>query len=361
MNAAGPGAGRPVVPGRRRRGSAHARHEAPGRGLPEEPEPAGALPRPLPLEWARDGATWPHADKSRFVSAGGWRWHVQVHQPAGPAAQEPAVAPGGDAQPAVLLLHGTGASAHSWRTFAPLLAGAGHRVLVPDLPGHGFTRAEGRMPLTLPAMGAAVAALLQALRAEVRWVIGHSAGAAVAAQLALEGAIAPRALVAFNGALLPLQGPAGTLFSPVARWLALNPLVPSLFAWYASQPAVLRRLVDGTGSSIDDEGRALYGRLVRDPTHVAGALAMMASWDLRPLQRALPALAVPLELLVGTGDRTLPPAHAERVRALLPAARITRLPRLGHLMHEEQPLAVWARLRRLLPALALDGGAAVAL
>ncbi len=328
------------------------------------------------LDWARDAATWPHADKSRFVSAGGWRWHLQVHGPgaadlvaADQPAHGPAVRPSGArshphrrheaegvagrvGHPLMLLLHGTGASAHSWRTFAPLLAAAGHTVLVPDLPGHGFTRAEGRELLTLPAMAQALTALLAALGGEVRWVVGHSAGAAVAAHLALEGAIAPRALLAFNGALLPLQGPAGTLFSPMARWLALNPLVPSLFAWYASQPSVLRRLVDGTGSVLDDEGRALYGRLVRDPAHVAGALAMMASWDLRPLQRALPKLATPLELLVGGGDKTLPPTHAERVRTLVPRARITRLGKLGHLMHEEAAGTVWERLRSLQPGLA---------
>jgi magnesium chelatase accessory protein len=142
------------------------------------------------------------------------------------------------------------------------------------------------------------------------------------------------------------------MFSPIARWLALNPLVPTLFAWQASHPAVLRRLLEGTGSRLDDEGRALYARLVRDPRHAAGALAMMASWDLRALARELPRLAVPLELLVGTADRTLPPSHAERIRACLPSARVTPLRGLGHLMHEEDAAGVWAVLCRLQPALA---------
>jgi magnesium chelatase accessory protein len=87
---------------------------------------------------------------------------------------------------AVLLLHGTGASAHSWRTLAPLLA-ARHDVIAPDLPGHGFTRAEGRRPLTLPAMAQALAALLRVLGVRPRWIIGHSAGAAIAAQMCLQG------------------------------------------------------------------------------------------------------------------------------------------------------------------------------
>lgn len=307
--------------------------------------------RPPPLDWSRDGPTWPHAEVSRFVVAGGWRWHVQHWRaaPGGRAAKADA-APAAE-RPVVVLLHGTGASAHSWRHLAPLLAQK-HEVIAPDLPGHAFTRAEGRRELTLPAMAEAVSALLQALQRRPRWLIGHSAGAAVAVQMVLQGAVAPSALVALNGALLPLQGSAGTLFSPLARWLALNPLVPHLFAWHAAQPVVLRRLLQGTGSRLDDEGQALYGRLVGDPLHVAGALGMMASWDLQPLVRGLPKLQVPLELLVGEGDRTLPPAHAERVRLLAPSARLTRLAHRGHLMHEEDAAGVWHALQRVQPAIA---------
>jgi magnesium chelatase accessory protein len=300
------------------------------------------------LDWSRDASTWPHAESSRFVLADGWRWHVQHLgvQPGSHAAH----------RPVVLLLHGTGASAHSWRQLAPLLA-QHHEVIAPDLPGHAFTRTEGRRPLTLPAMAEGVAALLRALQRRPRWVIGHSAGAAVAAQMCLQGSVEPQALVALNGALLPLQGSAGTLFSPLARWLALNPFVPLFFAWQAAQPSVLRRLVDSTGSHIDDEGRALYGRLVRDPSHAAGALGMMASWDLRPLVRDLPKLRVPLDLIVGEGDRTLPPSQAEQVRALVPGARLTRIPARGHLAHEEDAAGVWNVLKRLWPELGCAGPA----
>jgi len=305
------------------------------------------MARPQALDWSRDAASWPHAEASRFVSAGGWRWHVQQM---GAAARQAVH------RPVVLLLHGTGASAHSWRHLAPLLARR-NEVIVPDLPGHAFTRAEGRRELTLAAMAEGVTALLGTLQRRPRWVIGHSAGAAVAAQMCLQGAVEPQALLALNGALLPLQGSAGTLFSPLARWLALNPFVPHLFAWHAAQPAVLRRLVASTGSQIDEEGRALYGRLVRDPSHVAGALGMMASWDLQSLARDLPKLRVPLELIVGEGDRTLPPSHGERVRALLPGARLTRIPGHGHLMHEEDAGGVWNVLKRLQPDLDPLGGA----
>ena len=75
---------------------------------------------------------------------------------------------------------------------------------------------------------------------------------------------------------------------------------------------------------------------------------MMANWDLAPLLRDLPRLEPDLLLVVGERDRTIAPAKAERIAAILPAARIERLPGLGHLAHEERPdLAAGIVLREL--------------
>lgn len=277
-----------------------------------------------PLDWAADGPGWPHHAASRFVERPGLRWHVQQF----------AAPPGA---PTLLLLHGTGASTHSWRGLIDELAGR-VGLLAVDLPGHAFTgRPADARALSLPGMAAVLADLLHALGAAPALVVGHSAGAAVGAQLCLDGALRPAALVAVNGALLPLAGLAGSLFSPVARLLARSTLVPRLFSWQASDPAVCRRLLDGTGSRLDDAGAALYRRLLEDPGHVAGALGMMARWDLHALHSALPRLAVPLHLLVAERDLTLPSDQARRLHDALPQATLRRLPGLGHLAHEEAP------------------------
>jgi magnesium chelatase accessory protein len=119
--------------------------------------------------------------------------------------------------------------------------------------------------------------------------------------------------------------------------IALNPLVPRLFAWRAGDEATIDGLLRGTGSTLDAEGVALYRLLARNPTHVAGALAMMANWDLPSLERDLPRLQPQLTLVVGDQDGTIPPATALRVQSLLPQAERIALPGLGHLAHEEQP------------------------
>jgi magnesium chelatase accessory protein len=170
-------------------------------------------------------------------------------------------------------------------------------------------------------------------------VVGHSAGAAILARMCLDGMIAPAALISLNGALVPLPAMPEELFGPIARALTAFDVVPRLFAWQASSPRALQRLVDSTGSTLDAEGVALYRRLASNPGHVAAALAMMANWGLKALERDLPRLAAALTLVTSAGDRTVPPGEARRVRQLLPQARLVSVPLLGHLAHEEDPAA----------------------
>lgn len=273
--------------------------------------------RPLTLE--QDGADWPNRAASRMIAAAGVDWHVQIL---------------GDG-PTLLLLHGTGASTHSWRDLAPLLARR-FRIVAPDLPGHGFTPAPNARAQSLPGMARAVAGLLDALTLKPTVAIGHSAGAAVAARMILNGDIQPDRLIALNGALTPFEGLAGRLLPGMAKGLFLNPLAPRYFAWSANSAAI-RRLLDGTGSTIDARGVALYERLMRNPSHVAGALGMMAHWDLHTLERDLPRLGPAIELIVADNDKTVPPHGARKLAARLTNARVHALPRLGHLAHEEAP------------------------
>jgi len=284
-------------------------------------------------------ADWPHRDASHTVVAGGLRWHVQLLVPAASSPSQPPA-------PVALLLHGSGASSHSWAGLASLLA-ATHTVVVPDLPGHAYSerpRAEG---LTLPGVSRALAALLSALGLQPALVIGHSAGAAIGARLCLDGHAAPAALVSLNGAWFPPGGVDRWWYAPAARLLTLNPLVPHFFAWQAARPAMLQRLIDSTGSRLDAAGLAQYRRLVANPAHVSAVLALMAAWDLAPLLRDLPRLKPPLHLVVGDRDGTVPPRQAADVQRLVRGSQVHHLPGLGHLAHEERPDVVGALLARL--------------
>jgi magnesium chelatase accessory protein len=159
------------------------------------------------------------------------------------------------------------------------------------------------------------------------------------------GLRAANLLVSINGALLPFAGIAGLVLPSMARLFARNSLLPRLFAWRATDRRAVERLIESTGSVIDARGVDLYARLVASPGHVAGALAMMANWDLQTIARGLPKLDIPLLLIAGARDRTVDPNAAQEVARLAPKARVIVLPELGHLAHEEAPRVVAARVR----------------
>ena len=275
------------------------------------------------LSWEVDGADWPNRDSSRFVEAAGFRWHVQT-MGRGPVA---------------LLVHGTGAATHSWRRLMPLLAPR-FTVIAPDLPGHGFTDMPSSSRLSLPAMARDLASLCGALDIRPEIAIGHSAGAAVLARMAIDGLIEPKLIVSLNGAFLPFGGVAAQFLSPLAKAMTLNPIVPRLFAWRGRDPSAVRRLIKGTGSTVNAEGERLYGKLVGNSGHVGAALHMMANWDLQPLVRDLPKLRCPLLLVAAANDRAVPPGVAGRVHQLVPNSELRSIAGLGHLAHEERPEAI---------------------
>jgi magnesium chelatase accessory protein len=238
--------------------------------------------------------------------------------------------------PTLLLLHGAGAATHSWRDVAPNLAGD-FTVVAPDLPGHGFTDTPSGRGLSLEGMARGVSRLMEALELQPVMAVGHSAGAAIALRLRLDGHIGERGVVSLNGALQPFRGAAGQMFPAMAKLLFLNPVAIQAFAWRAGRPGSVARLLENTGSKIDAAGLDYYGRLLRSTGHIEGALGMMANWDLRTLVEREDGLPRPLTLVVGEKDHAVPPAVGQTIAASTPGARLLALPGLGHLAHEEAP------------------------
>ena len=271
------------------------------------------------LSFSTDGRDWPNRAASRFVKAAGLTWHVQVSGQG----------------PVLLLLHGTGASTHTWRLLEPLLRPF-FTVVALDFPGHGFTQSPPRAFLTLPGMATSIAELLREIDVVPDLVAGHSAGAAVMIRMKLDGAIKPRGLISLNGALIPFGGIATHVFAPFAKFLSGSPLIPRLLAWKGSDASAVDQMIRGTGSTIDAQGLEFYRRLASSPDHVAATLGMMANWDLEALTKSLPRLDVPLLLIAGENDKTIRPEEAFAVAAVVPGARVAVLRGLGHLAHEER-------------------------
>ena len=272
-------------------------------------------------EWSTDGAGWPHREASRFVAAGGVRWHVQV---AGRG-------------PALLLLHGSGASTHSWARLLPLLADR-FTVVAPDLPGHGFTGIPPADRLSLPGVASLVAALVASLGLTPALAVGHSAGAAVAARMAIDGLVHPAGIVGLNPALAAFDPPLGP-FRGIVNAVAGSAAYATLLAGLATPRTVAATLAN-TGSRLDPGMVELYARLAASPGHVHGVLTMFTRWDVGPLIADYPRLAAPVVLVFGDRDRWIDRAAVERAVVRIPRHRCVAVPGTGHLTHEERPGAV---------------------
>jgi magnesium chelatase accessory protein len=255
----------------------------------------------------------------RHVHAGGLKWRIAE----------------AGAGPDILLVHGTASSLHSWRDIIPLLA-AHHHVVAMDLPGHGETGMRSSHDLSLDGMATGVAALCETLGLSPVVAAGHSAGAAILVRMCATGRLTPKTLVSFNGAFYPFGGAAGSLFSPIAKLLALNPFLPRAVSGLTSRSGVERLLRD-TGSSLSAEGIDHYYRLLKKPDHVSAALGMMAAWNLRSIGSDFAKIEADCVFVAGMRDRSVPPETADRAAKSCRKSQVLHIDGFGHLLHEENP------------------------
>lgn len=272
------------------------------------------------LDWLKEGANWPNRAYSRFVDAGGCRWHVQQ----------------AGAGPKVLLIHGTGASTHSWAGLFPALAGS-FDVLAADLPGHAFTRCASPANSSLPGMAAALKELLIKTGFLPDHVVGHSAGAAIAIRLAATMTKPPKSIVGLNGALRPLPGIAGLAGPMIAKAVTFSSLMVSAISRSARDQERVARLIRSTGSEPSSPYLEIYTRLFASPYHVRGAMRMMANWDVSRIESDIDRANCPLVLITGDRDHAVSPAEAAALARRAPNVQHVPLRGLGHLAHEEDP------------------------
>lgn len=271
------------------------------------------------MDRIRDLPSWPHSETSRFIRIKTIEWHIQEM----------------GRGPLLLLIHGAGASVHTWRDVMPLLARNWHVVAL-DLPGQGFTRTATLTRSGLDPMTEDIAALCRAEGWPPCAIIGHSAGAAIALNLTrlFER---PPAVIGINAALGQFKGIASWLFPFLARILALNPLTASVFTLGGPNRERTRRLIGGTGSHLDERGLSLYAALFADRAHVDATLQMMTQWQIGTLTSRLAKIVSPTLLVTATGDRAVSPDTSDRAARVMKHAEVRQLAGLGHLCHEEAP------------------------
>jgi len=241
--------------------------------------------------------------------------------------------PGGE--PALVLVHGFGASKDAWLALADALP-TGQRLLVPDLAGHGGSIRDSSAAYDTGRLAAEVGAWLDAVAPGPVDVAGNSLGGAVAVRLALERPGRVRRLVLLDAA--GVRGPTPTgLDSAFARGAV--PLIPTTRAAYDEFVA----LTFSGDAGIPGPARDVFAAdIARGEPFLRDLLRAIGDEGdaLRPL---LGDVRQPTLVVWGGEDRILSPSAVPIWQAGLPDARAVVLPGVGHAPMQERP-AETARL-----------------
>ncbi len=244
-----------------------------------------------------------------FVELDGLTVHVQTDGP-----------PQGEA---VLLLHSLGTDLHVWDPQAAALARA-HRVIRPDLRGHGLTEAPAG-GYTMERLARDGLALLEALGVPRAHVCGVSIGGRIAMEMA---AIAPdrvSSLVLCDTALE---------FRPPEVWQQRMDAVAQGGMAAVADAVMDRWVVDRSLPS----SKGLRRMLLRtDPAGYAGCAAALR--DTRASDVA-GRIGCPATVVVGDKDASTPPSAAEAVRDAIPGSEMVLIAGAAHIPTFEREAAV---------------------
>ncbi len=226
--------------------------------------------------------------------------------------------PGG--HPAVLLLHGLGATGASWTLQLPPLAEAGFRPLAPDAPGFGDSPYDGR-GWGVRRVAAEMAALLEELQTGPAHVVGLSMGGVIAQQFARDFPHLTRRLVLVSTfAALHLDSLSGWLYF-LRRSLAVTLRGP-----HAQAELVAARVFPHPNQSPLRE-TFLETILRADRRAYRAAMRALASFDSR---RWLKDITAPTLVVTGADDTTVSPARQMLLAQSIPGARQVVLEGAGH-------------------------------
>jgi pimeloyl-ACP methyl ester carboxylesterase len=239
--------------------------------------------------------------------------------------------------PPLVVVHGLGGAAVNFTLLAPLLARR-HRVLIPDLPGHGKTEPLERAD-DLTAYADHVAALAELEGMFPAPLIGYSMGGVIALRLAVSRPKSVTALALVAAAGIVSVSRRAEIWLAVTGALRPAQIMTRFRGTFARRPR-LRWLPFGLWGAVDPPALAPEGVLgfLEGPsqhTDVGMAGRALLRDDPRP---DLDHVRCPVLLLWGSRDRLVPLVdgfeYARRLRA-----PIRTLPAAGHLLVGEQPHA----------------------
>lgn len=251
----------------------------------------------------------------------------------------------------LLLLHGTGASLHTWETWSERMQDT-FRVVSLDLPAYGLTGPHPEGDYSVAMYLRLLDALAEHLGIDSCFIAGNSFGGMIAWEYAHHRPERVRKLILVNASGLPREQPNSSLGIRLARNAYTAPILhritprflyrKSLEEVYHNDELVTDRLVQQYHDFTLREGnRRAFTDRVQQPYEDR-------SYLVADIQQ-------PTLVMWGSHDTWIPPLYGHRFDSLLPHSTLLLYENTGHIPMEERPIqsAVDARAF-LLGEMAMD-------
>ena len=269
---------------------------------------------------------------SQFVAVDGMSVHLRDEGPRD------------DPEP-IILLHGTGASLHTWDAWAQALKDK-HRVIRVDLPGFGLTGPTTDGNYQMSAYTHFMRSLMDTLHIKRAVLAGNSFGGDVSWQTAVAYPDRVSRLI-----LVDSSGYATTAASvPIAFKLAQMPVLSRLLG-----NILPRRVVESSVRNVYADPAKVTPELVDRYYELAlragnrkAITARFAQNKPGQNESAIKQVKVPTLIIWGALDRLITPDNAEKFHRDIAGSQLIVFEKLGHVGHEEDPVATVAAVQTFL-------------
>jgi epoxide hydrolase 4 len=250
--------------------------------------------------------------------------------------------------PLVVLLHGFPDFWYGWRFQIPALAGAGFRVLAPDMRGYNLSSRPSSVSSYAPAkLAADVRDLIVERGASRAFVAGHDWGAAVAWLTAMRHPEAVERLAILNvphprRMVQALRRPGRQLLRSWYMFFFQPPWLPERLLAAGDWRALRAPFAEARSGAFTRTDIERYKVAWSQPGAITGMLNYYRASIRRPpggvSGRSLPPVEAPTLVIWGERDRHLGAELAEPERRDVPHLEaVVRLPQASHWVQHDEP------------------------
>ncbi|MCH3884233.1 alpha/beta fold hydrolase [Tenacibaculum aquimarinum] len=236
----------------------------------------------------------------------------------------------------IVLIHGTGASLHTWDYWTSKLKEK-HRVVRMDLPAFGLTGANSNGDYSIENYTNFLTKFLHKVELDSMYLVGNSLGGNIAWNFTAENPKAVKKLVLVDASGLPTNKPQPWIFK-----MAKTPIVNSMFL-YVTPRAVIK---DNIEQVYEDDSKISENLITRyhemalregnRKAFIDRAKTDFKLGDNSNLEK-LKSIQNKTLLIWGENDNWIPLDNGKRMDSLMPNSKLIIVKNSGHVPMEESP------------------------